>query len=34
MFFYKQPSCEGSNIKNGPKVKQVAKQPTTLKRLL
>ena len=30
-FFYKQPSCYGSNVKNGLKVKQLAKQPPTLK---
>ena len=28
-FFYKQPSCYGSNVKNGLKVKQLAKQPST-----
>ena len=32
--FYKQPSCKGSNVKNGPKVKQLAKQPSTLKTLM
>ena len=32
--FYKQPSCKGSNIKNGLKVKQLAKQPSTLKTLM
>ena len=31
-FFYKQPSCYGSNVKNGLKVKQLAKQPSTLKK--
>ena len=31
MFFYKQPSCKGSNIKNGLNVKQLAKQPPALK---
>ena len=30
-FFNKQPSCYGSNVKNCLKVKQLAKQPTTLK---
>ena len=30
-FFYKQPSCSTSNIKNGLKVKQLAKQPPMLK---
>ena len=29
--FYKQPSCYGSNVKNGLKVKQLAKQPSALK---
>ena len=33
-FFYKQPSCSGSSVKNGLKVKQLAKQPLTLKMLL
>ena len=33
-FFYKQPSCSTSNIKNGLKVKQLAKQPPMLKTLL
>ena len=33
-FFNKQPSCEGSNIKNGLKIKQLAKQPLTLRTLL
>ena len=33
-FFYKQPSCEVSNVKNGLKVKQLAKQPPTLKTLI
>ena len=32
--FNKQPSCSGSNVKNGLKVKQLAKQPTTLKTLM
>ena len=32
--FYKQPSYKGSNIKNGLKVKQLAKQPSTLKMLM
>ena len=32
--FFKQPSCKGSNIKNGLKVKQLAKQPSTLKTLM
>ena len=31
-FFYKQPSCSGSNVKNG--VKQLAKQPAALKMLM
>ena len=30
-FFYKQPSCYGSNVKNDLKVKQLARQPPTLK---
>ena len=30
-FLYKQPSCYRSNVKNGLKVKQLAKQPPTLK---
>ena len=29
-FLYKQPSSSGSNLKNGLKVKQHAKQPPTL----
>ena len=35
-FFYRQPSCEGCNIKNGLKVKELLKQPPTLiqKKLL
>ena len=33
-FFYEQPSCSGSSVKNGLKVKQLAKQPLTLKMLL
>ena len=32
--FNKQPSCSGSNVKNGLKVKQLAKQPTTLKMFM
>ena len=32
-FFNKQPSCQGSNVKNGLKVKQLALQPPTLKTL-
>ena len=32
--FYKQPSCSGPNIKNGLKIKQLAKQPSTLKTLM
>ena len=32
--FYKQPSCWGSNIKYGLKIKQLAKQPSTLKMLM
>ena len=32
--FYKQPSCKGSNVKNGVKVKQLAKQTSTLKTLM
>ena len=32
--FYKQPSCKGSNVKNGLKVKQLAKQSSTLKTLI
>ena len=32
--FYKQPSYEGSNVKNGLKVKQFAEQPPTLKTLM
>ena len=31
VFIYKQPSCQGSNVKNGLKVNQLAKQPPTLK---
>ena len=34
MFFFKQPSCYGSNVKNELKVKQLAKQPPTLKMLM
>ena len=33
-FFYKQPSCQGSNVKNGLKVRQLAKQPPMLKALM
>ena len=33
-FFNKQPSCEWSNVKNVLKVKQLAKQPPTLKTLM
>ena len=33
-FFYKQSSWYGSNVKNGIKVKQLAKQPATLKTLM
>ena len=33
-FFDKQPSCKGSNVKNGLKVKQIAKQPPPLKTLI
>ena len=33
-FFYNQPSCYGSNVTVGLKVKQIAKQPSTLKTLL
>ena len=29
-FFYKQPSCLRSSVKNGLKIKQLAKQPPTL----
>ena len=32
--FFKQPSYYGSNIENGLKVKQLAKQPPTSKTLL
>ena len=32
--FYKQPSCWGSNVKYGLKIKQLAKQPSTLKMLM
>ena len=34
MFIYEQPSCWGSGVKNGLKVKQLAKQPPTLKTLI
>lgn len=30
-FYYKQPSCWGSNFKNGLKARQVVKQPLELK---
>ena len=33
-FFYKQPSCSGSNVKNSLKVKQLTGQPLTLKMLM
>ena len=33
-FFFKQLSCYGSNVKNELKVKQLAKQPPTLKMLM
>ena len=33
-FFNKQPSCKESNVKIGVKVKQLAKQPRTLKTLM
>ena len=33
-FFNKQPSCEGSNVKNGLKVKQLAEQLPSLKTLM
>ena len=32
--FYEQLICEGSNVKNGLKVKQLAKQPPTLNVLM
>ena len=32
--FYKQPSCKGSNVENGVKVKQLAKQPSMSKMLM
>ena len=32
--FYKQPSYKGFDVKNGSKVKQLAKQPPTLKALM
>ena len=31
---HKKPNCSGSNVKIGLKVKQLAKQPPTLKTLL
>ena len=34
LFFNKQPSCDGSNVKNGLKIKQLAKQPLMLKTLM
>ena len=34
IFFNKQPSYYGSNVKNGLKVKQLAKQHPTLKTLM
>ena len=34
MLFYKQPSCWRSIVKNGLKVKQLVKQPPTLKTLM
>ena len=34
MLFYKQLSCKGSNVKSVLKVKQLAKQPPTLKTLM
>ena len=33
-FSYKQPSCYGSNVKSGLNVKQLVKQPPTLKTLM
>ena len=33
-FFYKQPSRQGSNVKNDLKIKQLAKQTPTLKTLM
>ena len=33
-FFYKQPSCQWSDVKNFLKIKQLDKQPPTLKALL
>ena len=33
-FFYKQTGCSESNIKNGLKVKKLAKQPPTLRTLM
>ena len=32
--FHEQPICQGSNVKNGLKVKQLAKQPPALKTLM
>ena len=32
--FYKQPGYKESNVKNGLQVKQLAKQPQTLKTLI
>ena len=34
LLFDKQPSCEGSDIKSGLKVKQLAKWPPKLKMLM
>ena len=34
VFIYKQPNCQGTDVKNGLKVKQLAKQPPTLKTLI
>ena len=33
-YFYKQPSCSGSNVKNGLNVKKLAKQRSLLKTLM
>ena len=33
-FFNKQPICKECNVKNGVKIKQLAKQPPTLKTLM
>ena len=32
--FYKQPSCQGSNVKSDLKIKQLAEQPSMLKMLM